>query len=327
METSPALSRWLLGPRSDPSVRLRMLTEVQGADARDPRVLAAQRSIGREGWAARVLQEQLPSGNWATPGTTGSQLYRPKYIATNWRMIVLADLGMTQRDRRIRAMLDLVTRRWGGPRGALGGSESETCITGNALRAFLRFGYTETVEVDRMVRWLLRAQKADGGWHCFPSARGTLDAWEGLAAFAFLPPSRRTPAVERSIERGAEFFLKRRLFREGTARYEPWWRIHYPQHYYYDLLVGLDTLTRLGYGADRRLDPALRWLSSKCDGAGRWRLDVAHPDLLPDGLYQPEPPYYPFVLESPGRPSRWATVSALAIRALVAAARASRSAT
>jgi hypothetical protein len=168
-----------------------------------------------------------------------------------------------------------------------------------------------------MVRWVVQAQKADGGWHCFPSRHGTLDGWEGLAALAFLPEEKREARVQRAVERGAEFYLERRLCHERPGRYAPWFRIHYPTHYYYDLLVGLDAITRLGYGGDPRLAPALRWLSARRDRQGRWRIDATHPDLPLEEPYSLRPPYYPFVLERPGVPSRWATVSALAVLARV----------
>lgn len=291
--------------------------EVAGASERDPRVLRARKEIGRTGWAATLLERQLPAGQWVTPGTSARELYVPKYIATNWCMLVLSDLGLTRRDPRIRRMVELIVRRWGGPRGDLGGRSSEVCILGNTLRALLRFGYDDHPVVSRMLRWLIRHQKSDGGWHCFPSRRGTLDGWEGLYALAFLPDSMRTPALDRAIARGAEFYLARRLSREGAGRYEPWFRTHYPTHYYYDVLVGLDLLTRLGYGADRRLAPALRWLTDRRDAQGRWNLDAAHPDLPPTDRYRVRAPYFPFVIEPPGAPSRWVTMTALAVLARV----------
>ena len=58
------------------------------------------------------------------------------------------------------------------------------------------------------------------------------------------------------VERAAEFYLDRELHRQG-ARYDPWYRFHDPVHYYYDLLVGLDLLTALGFGSDPRLRYAL----------------------------------------------------------------------
>jgi hypothetical protein len=304
-----------------PRVRRRFWVEVEGRPRTDPRVRGALKAIGRTGWAASLLDYQFPDGHWGTPGNSARELYLPKYVVTNWSAIVLADLGMTRADPRIRRTAELILRRWSPRGGALSTSSGEICITGNAVRTLIRFGYLEHPTVQRSIAWILRTQKADGGWHCFKSRTGTLDGWEGLAAFAEIPESARSPAVRRSIERGAEFYLRHRLRDEGKVQYPPWFRIHYPNHYYYDLLVGLRVLTRLGYAGDPRLRPAVRWLRSKRAPDGTWALDASHPDLDPDrGGYQFEDLVFPMRLEPLNVPSRWATVEALSVLARVEAA-------
>jgi hypothetical protein len=225
---------------------------------------------------------------------------------------------MTRRDPRIHRAAELMMRRWTQPgTDLLGGPDGETCVTGNAARSLIRFGYLGHPTVQRSIEWLVRTQKRDGGWYCFRSDSGSLDCWEGLAAFAEIPDNLRDESVRQSIERGAEFYLRRRLMNEGRVRYPPWFRIHYPTHYYYDLLVGLDFLTRLGYGSDPRLKPALRWLIDKRRADGTWALDADHPDLDPrhGGYAFDEGPVWPFRLEPPNEPSRWATVTALGVLA------------
>ena len=74
--------------------------------------------------------------------------------------------------------------------------------------------------------------------------------------------------IKASIQRGAGFYLERKLFEEGGPKYRPWFRLHYPVHYYYDILVGLDVITALGFGGDKRLTPALEILSRKTVMAG-----------------------------------------------------------
>jgi hypothetical protein len=302
-------------------VRVRFWREVEGRANDDPAVRRATREIGRRGWAASILAHQWPDGHWVTPGSSAVDLYVPKYIVTNWLAIVLADLGMTRADPRIRRTAELYLSRWSGKGGDLSGRSGEICVTGNAVRTLVRFGYLDHPVVQRSIAWILRAQKSDGGWHCFRSRTGTLDGWEGLAALAEIPEAKRDGAIRRSIERGAEFFLRRRLLEEGRDRYPPWFRIHYPNHYYYDLLVGLRLLTRLGYGTDPRLAPALRWLRSKRDGRGTWALDAVHPDIDPEHGGYPFPRegrvVYPLLLEPLGAPSRWATVEALGVLARV----------
>ena len=279
---------------------------------------AALKEIGRTGWAAFLLDYQWPDGHWVTPGTSARDLYVPKYIVTNWVAIVLAELGMTRNDPRIRRASQMILDRWSARGGDLTGRSGEICVTGNAVRTLIRFGYLDHPAVQRSIDWIVRTQKSDGGWHCFPSRTGTLDGWEGLAALAELPEEGRDESVRRSIQRGAEFYLRRHLMDEGKPRYPPWFRIHYPNHYYYDVLVGLRILTRLGYGADRRLGPALRWLRSKRGRDGSWALDAAHPDLDPArGGYSFRSPVFPMLFEPLHEPSRWATVEALSVLARV----------
>jgi hypothetical protein len=307
------LQAWLLDG-ADPSIRYRTLRELLDRPEDDPEVEAARTEIGRTGWAASILALQQPEGQWTSPGTTSKELYVPKYIATNWRLLVLSDLGLTKATPGVARATELLLDREGGPEGGLGGTSSEVCFTGNCVRMFRRFGYADDPRVRASIDWLVSTQKDDGGWHCSRRATtGTLDGWEALAAFATFPRSDRTPAVQRSIERGAEFYLDRGLTREGPEPYEPWFRTHYPTHYYYDLLVGLDFLTRLGYADDGRLKPALEWLLNRRNADGAWNLDAIHPDLPAGEKYQVTPPFYPFVLEYPGRPSRWVTLTALTV--------------
>jgi hypothetical protein len=292
--------------------------EVAGKSPRDREVQETLRSIGRTGWAASILEHQMPDGHWFTRGSSAPELYRPKYLVTNWRAIVLADLGMTRADRRVRRTAELILERWGRKRNELSGRDAEICVTGNAVRTLIRFGYLNDPVVQRAIAWIVRTQKADGGWHCFKSRTGTLDSWEGLAALAEIPESVRDAPVRRSIERGAEFFLRRRLMNEGRTPYPPWYRIHYPNHYYYDVLVGLRILSRLGYGSDPRMVPGLDWLRRKRRRDGTWALDAVHPDLVlerTDRWWTTVT--FPMVFEQIGVPSRWATVEALSVLARV----------
>ena len=306
------IRNWLLAEEADPSVCHRVLTELLDKPADDPEVVAVRKEIGRKGWAAKILREQHPSGQWSTPGTSAYELYRPKYVATNWRLLVLADLGVSGKNPRVAKAVNLFLRRFSGPSRDLGGRGSEVCFTGNAVRMLVRFGHLQDRALEPPIEWLVRHQKSDGGWHCFRSRTGTLDCWEALAAFAAMPAASRSAPIRRAIERGADFYLDRGLLREGRRPYAPWMRLHYPVHYYYDLLVGLDVLTALGYGDDRRMRPALDRLEEKRNHDGTWNLDAHHPDSE-DPQYRTRGPFYAFGLEVPGRPSRWITTTALTV--------------
>lgn len=163
-------------------------------------------------------------------------------------------------------------------------------------------GFAEDRRVRKLFAWLLEDQREDGGWNCSQGTPGTLDVWEPLAAFAALPRTARSAEMERSIARGAEFYLKRGLLREGRP-YSPWTRTHYPNYYFYDFLVGLEVLTRLGYGGDRRLKPALSILKKTRRGDGRWLLGRSHPGHRAAWRFIPtrarSSPSYSSVRESP----------------------------
>ena len=227
--------------------------------------------------------------------------------------LILSDLGLTMEDKRVRKAADLFFKQWMAIPSAENIFNDEVCIVGNTARMLTRFGFADDFRVRKLFDRLVEDQKEDGGWHCFESATGTLDCWEALAAFSALPKSHQTRKIRNSIERGAEFYLERRLIREGRKRYAPWYRFHYPNHYYYDILVGLDVITRLGYGSDRRLRPALDILAEKRLGSGTWVLDNVHPDLGVGAQYTLRKGPTPFALEKPGKPSKWITLTALRV--------------
>ena len=281
----------------------------------DPDVRGARAALARRGWAKDILRLQRPGGYWESR----EDLYRPKYTATMWRFLVLSDLGLTAEDRRMRRTCELFLTDYARPDGGLdapGATMSELCLTGNLTRALYRSGYGQDPRVRSAIDWIVDHQMEDGGWHCFERTafgRGTMDAWEGLNAFTAMPRESWTPRIRRSVEAGAEFFLRRELIHQGHRRYVPWSRTHYPVHYYYDFLVGLDMLTGLGYGGDRRLRPALSLLETKRRKDGTWLLDKLHPDLGAGAGYRFRRAPRRFALETEGRPSKWITLTALRV--------------
>ena len=302
---------WLLED-NQPSVRYQTLTGLLDYSEDRPDSKSSYNQIPTKGWAADILERQRPGGYWESE----KSLYRPKYTATNWMALVLSDLGLTKDHPKIRKMCDLFFDRWLQEKSSDNIFHDEVCIVGNTARMLTRFGYVDDSRVARLIDRLLEDQKSDGGWHCWNNEKkGALDGWEALAAFAVLSKSRMTRKVQNSIERGAEFYLKRKLMNEGTSKYRPWFRFHYPIHYYYDITVGLDVLTKLGYSKDKRLEPALEILRKKRQADGTWLMEKIHPDppSYAWGKHNLESKVKPFALEPEGRPSKWITLTALRI--------------
>jgi len=303
---------WLKDP-VEPGVRAQALIQLEGRPLNDPEVKAAQKTSLHRGSIAKML-DGLNSEPCSVEG-----LFEPKYAAPYYRLVALADMGAPS-DQLIQTVLDSVLKVLPKPEGGFGKLEGHICITGNIVRAATHFGRGDDPRVRRGVEWLLAQQRHDGGWNCFPEddPNGTVDSWEPLAALGEIPITQRSPEMRRAIERGTEFFLEQRLGVE--AGYEPWTRIHFPRHYYYDFLLGLELVTSLGDPHDPRLKPALELLLSKASADGRWALDLTHPDVDPEG----DPPYKPIwakflatvvrlEVEPPGTPSRWASVAAMRV--------------
>ena len=323
-EPEARIRAWLL-EEDQPAVRCRALVDLLDRRPDDPDVREARARIGKVGWAADQLRQMGPKGYWERrePRNVAEWvdfLYFPPYLSTNWRALVLADLGLDSTDPRIRRIAERLFEyklRLSSPFNFF---HEEVCISANAARMLTRFGYGDDPRVRRLYDWLLDDQRADGGWSCSQGTPGTLDAWEALAAFAALPKPRRSAKMDRAIERGAAFYLERKLFEEGR-RYPPWFRLHYPNHYFYDILVGLDVLTQLGFSDDRRLRPALEILRGLRRRDGRWGADRVHPDVPPGTkIYSDMRKVRPLVIEPPGRPSKWITLKALSVLKRTAAA-------
>ncbi|MCI4318843.1 MAG: hypothetical protein L3K23_01755 [Thermoplasmata archaeon] len=307
---------WLLEP-DQPSVRFFALTDLLDRPATDPEARAARSRIPHAGWAGAILRRQGPRGFWERrePRTVKEYLFFlwfPEFSATIWSAIVLADLGLTKADPRIRKTADRLFEYKLGLSSMINLYHEEMCAVGNAARTLARFGYGEDPRVRRLYDWIVDDQRTDGGWNCSQGTPGTLERWEPLAALAAVPKSIRSNRIERSIQRGAEFYLQRKLTREGP-RYAPWFRFHYPNHYFYDVLVGLDLLTNLGHGGDPRLRPALDLLRKKRRSDGTWAIDRASPDAPASVLHLHVNRARPLQLEPPGRPSKWITLTALRV--------------
>jgi hypothetical protein len=311
---------WLLEPEQ-PSIRYLALTQLLGKRGTDPAVREARAKIPSVGWVAEILRRRNPAGWWVQDRSR----MEPRFLGTHWNMLALSDLGATRAIPEVRESCEYWMAKsplQGGGVGGLGKGKGHHCFTGNMARALIRFGYGDDPRVRKTMEYLVRTAHPNGGWTCRFSTDGpapsrTLDAWEGLSAFAAYPRSKWTGTMQTCVERGAEYFLEHELHRQGE-RYEPWYRFHWPVHYYYDVLVGLDCLTALGYGNDPRLGYALELLRKKQRTDGRWNLDAVQPDPSPEAVqWLAEHPEYhratPLAFEVPGRPSKMITLRALTV--------------
>jgi hypothetical protein len=325
---------WLLED-DEPSVRYATLTQLLDTAESESSVRITKGQIGSSGWAAKILERQKEGTYWDNP----KSCLIPKFSAGLWQILVLADLGVSSRDRRIpeavEHLLDLHNVDNGGlslrPKGSKE-FEPHICATGNVVRALARMGYAEDDRVLRSLDWLISKQLPDGGWNCYPPGKhGSFTSTiQPVWALSEMMSHNARRGWEASAMRGVEFLLKHRLFksdRDDSVVLLDYLRTHYPLHYAYDFLHGLRVLTELGVKNDTRMNDAITLLLEKRLADGKWSLDAVlrgwrHPHGMheEDGTFRPEEREMitqgwgterALQLEEAGKPSKWITLQAL----------------
>jgi hypothetical protein len=190
-------------------------------------------------------------------------------------------------------------------------------LNGNLLYALQRLGCADDPRVRAALDWLVRAITGEGDFRYLKSGtsgpgfacsvnEGQPCAWganKAMKALIAIPAERRTPAVQRAIEVGAEFLLSRD---PAVADYpytqrvsSTWLKFGFPLSYWSDVLETTAVLVKLGYGDDARLSNALQFILSKQDAGGRWKLE----NTLNGKMWAD--------IEKKGKPSKWVTLRAL----------------
>jgi len=153
---------------------------------------------------------------------------------------------------------------------------------GNALYSSIALGLVNE-RTDRLAANLIRWQWPDGGWNCdrktaarTSSFHETLLPLRGLAWHAKLTHSSES---RKAVEKSADFFLKRRLFRrksDGAIISGSFLKLRYPHYWYYDILIALKVMAEAGFIRDPRCEEALDILESKRMADGGWRAEGKH---------------------------------------------------
>ncbi|NLF02301.1 MAG: hypothetical protein GX601_15120, partial [Anaerolineales bacterium] len=229
-------------------------------------------------------------------------------LSTYATLCLLAELGVPLTPQ-IRLACENLLDHGQLPNGGFSRDHTEAgeslCLTGNAVRALLHFGYADDPRVDHAFQRLLQRSIAPGGLGCACEDAAVCE-WgvvKALTAFATLPASHRSPTRTETAHTLADVLFEHRW--DFDARDEHWLSFGFPRDYQSDLVELCDVLVRLELGADRRIDELLHRLSTSATPEGRW---IKHSGTR--ALY----------IEHRGEPSKWITIQAL--RALQYAGRA-----
>ncbi len=318
---------WLL-ERENPSVRYWTLVELLGRPHGDPEVLAAQRDIMGSAAMTRLLGRQTPGGWW---GKAEDFYIHAKYKGTVWNLILLAELGADAADERIERALSFILAASQEP--VSGGFSAHAlpgvganpglvvpCLTGNMLWCLVRLGAPGALDDPRLqqgLSWITTYQRFDDGvkkgpqgWpysvseKCWGRHTCHLGVVKALKALAEVPPGRRTPAMQVTIEKGTEFLLSHHLYKKShdlaQVAMPEWLSLGFPRFWDTDILEILGILTRLGC-RDDRMQEALDVVRSKQDADGRWRMESSWNGRM---LVR---------IETEGQPSKWLTLKALSV--------------
>ncbi|HSZ41915.1 MAG TPA: squalene cyclase [Trebonia sp.] len=314
---------WLLD--GDPAIRWQVLRDL--ANAPEDAVAAERARVAGEGWGARLLALQRPTGQWwhaLGPARQGTLF--PMWTSTTWSLALLRAFGLDPGSAPARRAAGLVREnvQWEHDAEPFFNGETEPCINGRVVALGAYFG----VDVTPVVTRLLGEQMDDGGWNCEQengSVRGsfhtTIDVLEGLLEYErasravpdVTVPDVTVPEVAAARRRGQEFLLSRHMFRRlstgepikhdrKTGAPAAWTQFSYPTYWHYDVLRGLDYLRAAGATPDDRVAEAIELVRSKRDADGRWPLANPHPGELHFALD-----------EGAGKPSRWNTLRAMRV--------------
>jgi len=320
-------------------VRYFALRDLLDKRENDTEVMAAKKAIPNSPTVTKILNKQNADGYWQDPTSPYIPKYKSSYWqimilghlgmdktdeqvrkACDWIFRFQQDKGGFSCYSREQLLREYDRRRKAGrklPSPSPDEWASETyyqqqisCLTGNMSSALVRIGYKDDPRVKKALNWLVKIQMKDGGWQCpyWPAhAKDTHSCFMGticpMEAFSEIPKREWTREMKSSVEKSAEFLLMHRLFKADHHDFkvikQAWLTLAFPWFWGYNVLRGLDVLTKLGYTKNDRLTDAVDVLMRKQQKDHTWILENT-----PNGRMHTN-------IEQRGKPSKWITLIAL----------------
>jgi len=329
---------WLL-EETNPSVRYFTLRDILDKREDDPQVLAAKHLIPESRIVKEIFGKQNQGGYWMEPANPYHPKYKSSYWTimtlgqlgmdrTDQKVAKACEYifqfqsvdGGFSSYTRDRALGEYEWLRKKGEKlpsvqeyaAAIVHEHEYSCLTGNMAKALIRIGYEKDPRVQKALEWLTKIQNTDGGWLC-PYWRAHIKDKHGcfygticpLEAFSVASTESLRPKLKETVDKGAEFLLVHRLFKADHHRYrtikQHWLTLSFPMFTTYNILRGLDVVTKLGYVKDERLTDAVEALLQKRKRDGTWILEHS-----PTGRMQAN-------IEPKGESSKWITLVALRV--------------
>ena len=302
---------WLLD--SDPALRWEVERDLLSAP---PGVWQATRArIATEGWGARLLELQEPTGQWAGGAFFPADFdfadverEGQPWTATTWTLNALREWGLDPEVLRERRTADLLAEhsRWEYEDLPYWSGEVDCCINAWTVANGVWLG----VDVGGLVDWFVEHRLSDGGWNCEwvegstrSSFHSTLNSLKGLLAYDAATGG--TDASRAARRGGEEYLLQRGLVRRLSTGepVAPWvGRFRYPCRWAYSVLNAAEYFRQAarvdGTEPDPRMADAIELIRAARQPDGTWLQDAPLDGRVWFDVDVPE-----------GQPSKWLTLS------------------
>jgi hypothetical protein len=246
------------------------------------------KNLEKYGARIRILEEQLPDGSWrekraSGPSVRASGPPTSPEVLTLQNVCRLYDFACDAETAGLRNAVHFLLGTQSRDGCFRAGTNEDYPLTFHALNLEIlcRFGFDGDPRVEKGFRWLLRQGRGKGEWL---ASRNRLDAkkpigptgdktlfWAGMTLRALsVSPSR---SGQKEAQRLGEW-LQVRLLKPDVSpdplAKSSWLEISYP-FWSAGLLSNLDTLSRIGFKADRvNIRKGLGWLLRQQRPEGYW---------------------------------------------------------
>jgi hypothetical protein len=328
---NPQMIDWLLeDDHVNAPIRFLTLRDVLERSSGDSDLEAARVAMMETGPIPVILAKQHQDGYW----DNNESIYNPKYYATSWQLIMLAQMGADASHPQIQKTCEYILQNAIGKFGGFSVYSSQTgavhCLQGNLTSALLDLGCGNDPRLLKAIDWMARSvtgdgftpagEKTDGDHYIrsginaagFPCAANDHQpcAWGAVKvalALSKIPVEDRSSTMKKAIERSVEFLMS---VDPATADYPhpysikasgSWFKFGFPVFYVTDLLQNLEALVGLGLNSDPKLKNAINLLLQKQDKNGQWIMDYTYNGKTWVNI------------EEKGKASKWVTLRAFRV--------------
>lgn len=238
---------WLL-EKDNPSVRYFAFQNLLGRKGEDRKVIEAKKAVMELGSVPKILSHQSPDGSFLTYDMKrhfgelqARSGYLPKYKATTWQAIFLAQLGADPIDERVKKLgsyiLDInyseehrvVGLHW--QRKGRIWFDTMPCYVGNMVWSLSKLGFYEDERIQNSIKWLVRYQRFDDGnfktptsWpyrgskdRCFSSHSCYIGCTKALKAMTVIPEKDRDEQIQDFVRRAVDFLLLHKVYKQSRG--------------------------------------------------------------------------------------------------------------